>query len=244
LQLLPARPSATILAIALNLQLVGCAYSGNAPPESPPHATQRSYTTEFLLVENPISEGGNWINGGTAGLDWTNVQTTPGLAFGTESGSGGYDDSTAVLAGTWNADQMAQAVVHSVNQKANPTFEEVELRLRTTITKHSITGYEINFRCTTDASRYVQIVRWNGPLGSFTYVNTTSGPGIRDGDVVKASIVGSTITVYINNKLVLQGTDRTYTSGNPGIGFFLQGATGVNGDYGLTSFTAMDFRTK
>ena len=234
------RPSATILAIALNLQLVGCAYSGNAPPESPPHATQRNYTTEFPLVENPISEGGTWINGGTAGLDWTNVQTTSGLAFGTESGSGGYDDSTAVLAGTWNADQMAQAVVHSVNQKANPTYEEVELRLRTTVTNHSITGYEINFRCTSDASRYVQIVRWNGPPGSFTYVSTTAGPGIRDGDVIKASIIGSTITAYINNKRVLQGTDRTYTSGSPGIGFFLQGATGVNGDYGFTSFTATD----
>ena len=139
---------------------------------------------------------------------------------------------------------MAQAVVHSVKQKANPTFEEVELRLRTTVTKHSITGYEINFRCTTDASRYVQIVRWNGPLGNFTYVSTTSGPGIRDGDVIKASIVGSTITVYINNKLVLQGTDHRYTSGNPGIGFFLQGATGVNGDYGFRSFTAMDSLTK
>jgi len=40
--------------------------------------------------------------------------------------------------------------------------------------------------------------------------------------------------------MVLQGKDRTYTSGNPGIGFFLRGTTGVNGDYGFTSFTAMD----
>src|SRR5258705_8339267 len=49
--------------------------------------------------------------------------------------------------------------------RSNPTYEEVELRLRTTVTNHSITGYEINFRCTSDASRYVQIVRWNGPPG-------------------------------------------------------------------------------
>jgi hypothetical protein len=236
------RPSATILAIALSIQLVGCSYSGNAPGVSPSHATQRNYTTKFPIAENPISEGGNWINGGIAGLDWTNVRTTSGLAFGTESASGGYDDSTAVLSGTWNADQMAQAVVHSVNQNSN-IFEEVELRLRTTITDHSITGYEINFRCTNDASRYVEIVRWNGPIGSFTYVNKTPGPGILDGDVIKASIVDSTIAVYINNKLVLQGVDRTYTSGNPGIGFFLRGATGVNGDYGFTSFSAMDYLT-
>src|SRR5882724_1286228 len=121
------------------------------------------------------------------------------------------------------APSPAQAVVHSVNQTSN-VYEEVELRLRTTITDHSITGYEINFRCTSDASRYVEIVRWNGPFGSFTYVKTTPGPGIHDGDVIKASIVGSTITVYINDKRVLQGTDRTYTSGNPGLGFFLHGA--------------------
>src|SRR5438445_9350941 len=176
-------PSATMLAIVLNILLVGCSRSEEAS-----YATQKSYTTHFLLAENPISEGGNWTNGGIAGLDWTSVRTASGLAFGTESGSGGYDDSTAVLAGTWNADQMAQAVVHSVNQKANPTYEEVELRLRTTVTNHSITGYEINFRCRSDASRYVQIVRWNGPPGSFTYVSTTTGPGIHDGDVLKASI--------------------------------------------------------
>jgi hypothetical protein len=235
-------PSATMLAVVLNILLVGCFRSGDAPPVAAPHATQKIYTTKFPLAENPISEGGNWINGGTVGLDWSDVRTTSGLAFGTESGSGGYDDSTAVLTGNWKADQMAQAVVHSVNQNSN-IFEEVELRLRTTITAHSITGYEINFRCTSDASRYVQIVRWNGPLGSFNYVNTTPGPGIHDGDLVTASIIGSTLSVYINNKLVLRGTDRTYTDGNPGIGFFLRGPTGVNGDYGFTSFTAMDSLT-
>lgn len=232
-------PSATSLFITLSILLVGCSPSGNV---GLPPATQKSYTTNFLLAENPISEAGNWMNGGVVGRDWTNIRTTAGLAFGTESGSGGYDDSTAVLTGTWNADQMAQAVVHSVNQNSN-IFEEVELRLRTTIADHRITGYEINFRCTSDASRYVQIVRWNGPLGSFTYVNTTPGPGIHDGDILKATIIGSTITVYVNNKRVLQGTDRTYTSGNPGIGFFLRGTTGVNGDYGFTTFTAMDYLT-
>jgi hypothetical protein len=81
---------------------------------------------------------------------WSNVQTTPGFAFGTESGSAGYDDTTAVLAGNWNADQMTQAVVYTVDQNSS-IFEEIELCLRTTITANSITGYEINFRCTTMA---------------------------------------------------------------------------------------------
>jgi hypothetical protein len=38
----------------------------------------------------------------------------------------------------------------------------------------------------------------------------------------------------------LQTTDRSYRMGNPGIGAFLQNTTGVNGDYGFTSFTASD----
>lgn len=225
--------------LPLNILLAVALSSGSAPQGSSAPSGPRTCNTRFPLAENPLSEQGAWINGGTVGLDWANVRTTPGLVFGTESGSGGYDDSTAVLAGQWNPDQMAQATVHTVNQNKG-FFEEVELRLRTTITAHSITGYEINFRCTSDGSQYVQIVRWNGPLGKFTYVNTAVGPGLRDGDIVKATIVGSTITAYINGKAVVQGTDSTYMSGSPGIGFFLQGATGVNGDFGFTSFAAMD----
>src|SRR4029077_21073039 len=53
-------------------------------------------------------------------------------------------------------------------------------------------------------------------------------------------IDGSTITAYINGVQKLQVVDSTYSSGNPGIGAFLQNATGVNGDYGFTSFTASD----
>jgi hypothetical protein len=239
----------TMLAMALLLMslLTACSSqpastpSGSTSSGGTSSGTPRTYTTSFPLTENPISEDGNWINGGTVGLDWTNVQTTPGLSFGTETGSNGYDDSTAVVGGSWGTNQMAQATVHTVNQNSS-LYEEVELRLRTTIAAHSITGYEINFRCTSDGSQYVTIVRWNGPLGNFTYVNTlTGGPGLHDGDVVKATIVGSAITAYINGTMVIQGTDSTYTSGNPGVGFFLQpAATGVNSDYGFTNFTAMD----
>ena len=50
---------------------------------------------------------------------------------------------------------------------ASSVFEEVELRLRTTITPHSITGYEVNCSVSTNSSNnYLQIVRWNGALGS------------------------------------------------------------------------------
>src|ERR1700685_700590 len=66
-----------------------------------------NYTTSFPATENPISESGKWSNGGQSpALDWTNCQTTTGLAFGTESiSSGTDDDSTCILNGTWGPNQ-------------------------------------------------------------------------------------------------------------------------------------------
>ena len=205
------------------------------------HAT----TVGFTATENPISQGGTWINGLQAGLLWSDVQTVPGLAFGTETGSVEYNDSTAVLTGTWDADQSVSAVVYNANSANSPlpigTFEEVELRLLTTITAGSITGYEINFSVN-PLNPYVQIVRWDGGLGDFSMVPATnSNIAISTGDVVSASVVGGVINAYVNNVLVATGTDTTYTSGSPGMGFYLQGPSvnsSFDSTYGFSSFTA------
>ncbi len=206
----------------------------------PPAFCSNSYTTNFSLTENPISENGKWINGKAVGLDWANVRTSPGLAHGTQTDTIQYDDSTAVLTGAWGPDQSAWATVHTVNQ-TSAMVEEVEIRLRATISAHGITGYEINFRCTADGSQYVQIVRWNGPLGNFALLDSRPGPGLHNGDVVKATISGSTITAYVNDTAILSATDSTFTTGSPGMGFHIQnGSASQEGDYGFTSFTATD----
>jgi hypothetical protein len=152
-----------------------------------------------------------------------------------------YNDSTALLAGNWGPSQTVEAKVYSKNQNDN-VFEEVELRLRSSLSGNSAAGYEINFRCSKTANAYAQIVRWNGPLGDFTYLRakTGSGFGVANGDVVKATIIGGVITAYINAVQVLQAKDNSYASGSPGMGFYLEGATGVNTDCGFTSFTATD----
>jgi hypothetical protein len=131
--------------------------------------------------------------------------------------------------------------VHSKNQ-TDSSYEEVELRLRSSISAHKATGYEINFRCLKDGGAYTQIVRWNGALGSFTYLNAAGGAnyGVADGDVIKATIIGNVITVYTNGKQVLQASDSTYATGNPGMGFYLSGTAGLNQDYGFSSFTASE----
>jgi hypothetical protein len=214
---------------------------------------QHGYTTNFSIAEDPISQGGKWINGKTIGLDWSDVATIPGLAYGTESGKetgdNAYDDSTALLTGSWQPDQTVEATVRSVNQNEN-VFEEVELRLRSSLSAHNSTGYEVLFRCMPGGQAYASIVRWDGALGKFSYLAQKQGPeyGVTDGDLVKARIVGTLITAYINDRPVLEASDGTYSRGSPGIGFWLQRGSGVSGwlfyrgirnvDYGFTGFAA------
>lgn len=220
---------------------VGCGQSStpSAPSISPPSSptpSARVYSTNFPLAEDPISEGGNWINGQVVGLDWRNARTTPGLAFGTQTGSNNLDDTVALLMGTWGPDQTVEATVYTVNQNANVT-EELELRLRSSLSANRCTGYEVLF----NVFGSIQIVRWDGPLGGFTVLGGSGNPRpLTIGNVVKATIVGSTITAYVNGVQNLQVNDSTYSSGSPGMGFFLRGTPGVNADYGFMSFTASD----
>jgi hypothetical protein len=204
-------------------------------------AIAATYTTNFPLIENPISEGGHWINGLINGIDWADVATTPGRAFGTQTGLGpNYADSTALLTGSWGPTQTVEAVVY-VAATNTTTFQEVELRLRSAISAHSCTGYEILFSVN-PIDPYCQIVRWNGPLGDFTGIGG-SNVGVVDGDVVKATIVGNTITAYINGAVICSATDSTYSSGNPGMGFYLQFFTLPLADalnYGFSSYSASD----
>ncbi len=202
------------------------------------NSSGRTYTTNFPLTENPISEAGNWTNGGQSpALNWTNCRTTSGLAFGTENiNSGTDDDSTCILTGTWGPNQTATGVVRAVGNYALGL--EVELRLRVTMASHSITGYEID--CT---GGQILIVKWLGPLNGFTVLASESGTAVRNGDTVSASITGTspaTITVIVNGTQVLQATDASpYTTGAPGMGFFDR-LDSTASDMGFTSFTATD----
>ena len=150
---------------------------------------------------------------------------------------------SALLTGAWGPNQTVEAVVHAVNPK-DSCYQEVEMRLRSTLTPHSCTGYEISFKATKTGGAYLIIVRWNGKVGDFTYLVNTTGAqyGVTSGDVVKATIAGNVITAYLNGAPVGTATDSTYATGNPGMGFNLEtgdaSCIGTNGDYGFTSYTA------
>ena len=101
----------------------------------------RSYRTRFQRDEDPISEGGLWLNGARDGIDWADVIVRNGVAYGAvtrmqaaehriEQGNlasadpdaapeGDYDDPTALLSGASGKNQHAKGTVFS----KNPTEE-------------------------------------------------------------------------------------------------------------------------
>jgi hypothetical protein len=205
-----------------------------------------------------------WINGGTDGMDWVDVVTNNGVAFGgrtrmrvaerrVEQGNldsatnddalpeGDYDDPTAVLSGDWGRNQIVKATVFSKNP-TDKYFQEVEIRLRSTITPHSCTGYEVFWRCLQTEGGYAEIVRWNGRIADFTSLKKHIGPeyGVKDGDLVQATIIGNVIRGYINGVEVISATEHTYDAGSPGIGFNF-GVGNTNVDHGFTAYEVDSF---
>jgi len=181
------------------------------------------YSTDFNLTESPISEGGAWQQ---MGVDWTRVITANGLAFGTQPGNGGFNDSYAYLAGDFAANQSASAVIH-LESGLSGGYYEVEILLRWRDSAHFSTGYECNLAYN---GQYAEIIIWPGAYGTdksqFKWVssgNPVAG-GVHDGDVFQADIVGNVITSRLNGKVIATGVDSSIPSGGaPGIGFYAEG---------------------
>ncbi len=228
------------------------------------------YSTNFASNENPLRESSAWLDGAADGRDWNNMKTVGGLAYGTQIGSTSYDDSVAVLAGSWSWHQRCRArswFVTSGGDSAvlasGSAFMEIELQLHFTVTTGSITGYEATIACSSDQN-YVQINRWNGAVGSFTLLGsaTIPAPAVPHattnqgnvGDLWEFRDEGTSsvplLKVYQNGILVLTyntSPDATkYTGGAPGIGHY-DGQGGSAGptnshqaDCGWTQFDATD----
>jgi len=193
----------------------------------------RTYSTNFPnppAPESPISEGGEWVHNGTL---WTKVDTTTNRAFGTQDNTGAYDDSYAYLQG-FPVNQQCQGTIH----KASPsgTAIECEVLLRWLDTTSNARGYECNLAY--DGS-YTEIVRWNGAFGDFTilsHVNPGATPA--NGDVLSAKIIGTTITVFLNGVQINTATDSTWSSGNPGMGFYKDNESTGSNTYCFSAYSA------
>ncbi|HJT94381.1 MAG TPA: hypothetical protein VJ777_20990 [Mycobacterium sp.] len=219
--------------------LVLAAVVGCSSVKSEPQATAPScggevgrvpfYSTSFQLDELPISESGAWSH---TGRSWTFVQTENGFAHGTQTGQGGYDDSYAYLSG-FPPDQQACAQIH----RGSPAgFQEVEILLRWSDSENSARGYECFIH---HSGQYAKIVRWNGPYGDFTTIaNVGNVTAPQDGDTVRATAIGSVISLYLNDQMLAQAIDSTYSTGNPGMGFFKDNDGRANTEFGFVSYAA------
>ena len=209
---------------------------GGSSTTTCPTVSTGTFSTNFSAIENPLSEGGKWINGKAVGIDWNDAQSVPGKAYASAIASG-YNDDIAILNTTFASNQYAQGTVSRVSGYSPGVSHEIELLLRFRITAHNARGYEVLW----GQSGELNIVRWNGPLGDYTPLGATTGPNIGaavDGDVLRAEIVGTVIKVYKNGSLVFTGpSNSTWTDGQPGIGFWPKsGATLQN--YGWKNFEA------
>ena len=203
-----------------------------------------TYTTNFPLTENPISEGGHWTSGGVYKSNGGagNISTTHGFAQGTPHGTQSGGDPVAALTGTWGPSQTAQATVYAPGPIG--TGPEVEVHLHKTITPTSNLGYEILHSITGSGSGdYMLIVKGITTPPYYKILFTNVGPrySVKTGDVVKATIAGNVIISYKNGVQDGQVTDPNLTTGgSPGFGF--NGGT-TNGTYGISSFSASDTGT-
>jgi hypothetical protein len=220
-------------------------------------AIARTYTTTFSATENPISEGGNWQSGQSAGNNlFGDIRTIGTMAYGVSMPTQ-FGDPTAILTGTWGANQQAQATVRIVTTP--PATYEVEVRLRTTInpTNHTISGYEV-YCSTRSSDPYCHIARWNGPNGSYCNIES-SIPSIYliNGDILKGTVTGtnpvtitgtairggSTIATWTatdtGQNCSPGGAGGPFTSGSPGIGFY-DNQDGNWSYFGFSQFIATD----
>ena len=203
-----------------------------------------TYTTTFPLTENPISEGGQWVNGKTVGLDWADCASVPGMIQGRQNNGGGpsYNDSTALLTGTWGSNQDVTVTLNRGAGVVEGNYPEVEIRLRSSLSPHVCTGYEIMYSLRTSSDCYISVARWNGPFGNFTPLASVVGSQcvLTNGSTLRATVIGSTITVYQNGVVITNCTDTTFTAGNPGVGFDHNGSSAADSTFGFTSFMATD----
>lgn len=210
-----------------------CMFLKPTPPLSP-------YTTSFPADENPISESGKWAH--AAGNGMCVVRTSGGNALGTQTDNE-YDDSYAILQGDWGADYEIEAVIyrHASLGDSPDVSHETEMLFRITDGAEAYQGYEIMI----NSQGLVNCGHWTAPYTVDVIDYDTGGSygeQVVDGDVVRARIVGNTITVWINDGQIctIDITDHSpvFNTGNPAIGFFTRPALGGNTDYfGFKSVT-------
>lgn len=185
------------------------------PPTAPPGGSTYSLNFASAAVENPLSAGGVWSNntqgvgGNIAPMNMTSMRValasngTTRIAMPTHAGIN-YDDSFAFVPG-FAGNQWCEAVLYKeagYNPNASGSNHEVELILgcRTAGGTHRWNEFLFN------AAGGCEIINLDGGPGSFTFIGQRNsallGRVAQDGDVLRATKVGNTLSMFVNGTLV------------------------------------------
>lgn len=219
---------------------------------------QELFSTDFgTSAEDPISQGGKWLNGAADGTYWSNVVLGSGHAYAKNHVEGTkalYADGLAQLKTSvvdFQPDQFAVGTVYKSGSYTASAAHEIELLLRFEITANNARGYEVLWGLAANGSQaYVAIVRWNGTGGDYSAIYDPGNGSIAmpvTGDVLRAEIRGSSMTVTRNGTAVVSNyslaTDiysnslSIWSDGQPGIGFWPKPGATLDG-YGWDGFAA------
>ena len=181
--------------------------TGATMPDLPPHTSVKTYSSDFPTDENPVSEGGIWINGLTEGIDWADCVTErhdprrpDAHAPGREAGRAGHARrrhrrrrrrARGRLRRPDGGDQgrVGLEPVRQGHRRRRQPDRRVVPGGRDPAPHRDranwCRGYEIFFRCLTNELGYAEIVRWNGKIKDWTSLQKHIGPeyGVKTGDV-------------------------------------------------------------
>lgn len=196
-----------------------------------------TYSTNFPgSDESPLSLGGQWAKAANAWQSIRKVGNIAKPAAYTEV----FDDAYSLYRGAVYTDCEVIATIF----RQNSTFAEFEILLRANDSAGSPgTVSAVEMLCNSDGG--VQIMRWNGALGSFTEITgsaNSAGP-LANGHQLRATVIGNQYTYYHRPSpesswtQIGSATDSTYTSGRAGMAFYVHQTGGNIDDVGFSAWS-------
>jgi len=186
-----------------------------------------SYSTNFPLTENPISESGKWRVGGVTGY-YGSPRTTTGKCFaGSTVTPGELDDNLAqLISPVISANCSITTTISKSTGSKTDSFEAAHYgRMNIDAGTTFVRGYEILIGFNPGE---FQVVKWLGVShafpANFVVLSTSGSPAaVSNGDVFRTDFIGNVITCYRNGVLFNTTTDSSspWLDGSPGMGFFV-----------------------
>jgi hypothetical protein len=210
-------------------------------------AAAAGYSSTFSVGENPL--GSPWIH---TDPTLTVCKSVGGRAFGTQSGSGGTDDSNAYLTGFGLNYEVLAVLYIDPGIGGFGGSHETEILLRWDDTgplrstpfgdTHAV-GYEINIP---SDGHFMSLARFkeSGGLQDFNSAIRPGGGVPQSGDTFRARIEGQRIRAWFGNGVSEQLCidyddlliDGGIGAGGPGIGFFISNPA-ANTNFGFDAVT-------